>query len=520
MSTLSVSSIQNASAPQANISLNADGSVTLPVYSAPSTTPPSLVQAGTLWFDTTIPGLVMRNAANTAWLSLSAPPAATLAEAALGVLTTKYSSPETAVPKDASGMTGSAYLPAGTTAQRPTASNYTGQFRYNTTITQLEYSDGAAWLGLGGLAAATLAQAQAGTLATVAATPQTAVPKDASGMTGAALIPGGTNAQRPGTPSAGMLRWNTDSASTIGNRLEVYDASIPNWLQLAYVVSIPTFPDYTVSNGELLSGTLQCNNFSVPGGVSATINGFFQVLATGNVNIDGSLNGDSLGPFGAKTFSTTIPNGMILYIGPGFGLGGGSTTVGGLEYSPVVSLAGSGGSGAFIANQTGGTTGGGTGAGGPAGGSFICRSYKTISVTGSISLNGGNGVVVDRATPLWVSGPGGGSGGVCILLAEGNCTNSGTISAFGGDGDGPHNAGAGGGGGGGGIVIVQSNGGTATLGSVNVNGGNGAGGATTQLGGGGGGGCGGFGGDGGSGSPNGVNGQTGIASTVGSPFIG
>ena len=210
MSTLSVSSIQNASAPQANISLNADGSVTLPVYSAPSTTPPSLVQAGTLWFDTTIPGLVMRNAANTAWLSLSAPPAATLAEAALGVLTTKYSSPETAVPKDASGMTGSAYIPAGTTAQRPTASNYTGQFRYNTTIPELEYSDGAAWLGLGGLSAATLTQAQAGTLATVAATPQTAVPKDASGMTGSAYIPAGTTAQRPTASNyTGQFRYNT-----------------------------------------------------------------------------------------------------------------------------------------------------------------------------------------------------------------------------------------------------------------------------------------------------------------------
>lgn len=70
---------------------------------------------------------------------------ATLAQAQAGTIATLAATPETAVPKDASGMTGSAYIPAGTTAQRPTASNYTGQFRYNTQIPQLEYSDGAAW---------------------------------------------------------------------------------------------------------------------------------------------------------------------------------------------------------------------------------------------------------------------------------------------------------------------------------------------------------------------------------------
>jgi hypothetical protein len=46
-------------------------------------------------------------------------------------------------------MTGSAYLPAGTTAQRPAANSYTGQFRYNTQIPQLEYSDGATWNAAG-----------------------------------------------------------------------------------------------------------------------------------------------------------------------------------------------------------------------------------------------------------------------------------------------------------------------------------------------------------------------------------
>ena len=68
MSTLSVSSIQNASAPQVNISLNADGSVTLPVFTGSAA--PALCQAGTLWFDTAGPALQISNPANTAWLPI------------------------------------------------------------------------------------------------------------------------------------------------------------------------------------------------------------------------------------------------------------------------------------------------------------------------------------------------------------------------------------------------------------------------------------------------------------------
>jgi hypothetical protein len=44
--------------------------------------------------------------------------------------------------------TGALYLPAGTTAQRPTAS--TGQWRYNTTLNMLEYYNGTAWYSITG----------------------------------------------------------------------------------------------------------------------------------------------------------------------------------------------------------------------------------------------------------------------------------------------------------------------------------------------------------------------------------
>jgi len=74
----------------------------------------------------------------------------------------------------------------------------------------------------GGLSAASLAQAAAGTVDTVANTPKTSVPKDAAGMTGAAILSSGTQAQRPGAPSVGMTRVNTATKA-----LEFYDGT--NW---------------------------------------------------------------------------------------------------------------------------------------------------------------------------------------------------------------------------------------------------------------------------------------------------
>jgi len=169
---------------------------------------------GQLRYNTTIPQWEYSNGAS--WLALSVS-AATLAEAATGTSSTVYLSPLTGVPKDASGMTGSAFIPSGTTAQQPAASLYTGQLRYNTTVPQWEYSNGASWLALvsGIPAAATLAEAAAGTLNTVYLSPETGIAKDASGVTGAALIPGGTTAQQPATPVTGMVRYNSDTSPAV-----------------------------------------------------------------------------------------------------------------------------------------------------------------------------------------------------------------------------------------------------------------------------------------------------------------
>jgi hypothetical protein len=126
------------------------------------------------------------------------------------------------VTSGATAATGAARIPTGNTAARPAATLAAGQFRYNSQIPQLEFSDGTAWLAVGGGTAATLPEAAAGTLNTVFSSPQTAVPKDASGMTGAALIPGGTTLQRPGTPVTGMLRYNS---TTLPASIEFWDSA-------------------------------------------------------------------------------------------------------------------------------------------------------------------------------------------------------------------------------------------------------------------------------------------------------
>jgi len=160
------------------------------------------------------------NGSVTAWSATPLNGAASLAEAAAGTITDKYSSPQTAVPKDASGMAGAALLPGSAAAFSGTPA--TGMIRYNnlTPPAVIEYYNGSAWIALGGLAAATLVQAAAGTVDTVANTPKTSVPKDASGMTGAAILPSGTSAQQPATPVAGMTRLNTDTKT-----LEFYDGT-------------------------------------------------------------------------------------------------------------------------------------------------------------------------------------------------------------------------------------------------------------------------------------------------------
>jgi hypothetical protein len=107
---------------------------------------------GSMYWDDTLGQLFIRyaNGASPVWVA-AAPPAggssltaATLAEAAAGTGNTKFLSPETGVPKDASGMTGAALLPTGTLGQRP-AAPITGMTRVSSTTNTVEAYVNGAW---------------------------------------------------------------------------------------------------------------------------------------------------------------------------------------------------------------------------------------------------------------------------------------------------------------------------------------------------------------------------------------
>jgi hypothetical protein len=260
---------------QLGLGLALDGQfikVSIPTASTPPTIGTAFNQAmvGSLYWDDVLSQLFIRydNGGNPTWVaaapSAGSLAAATLAEAQAGTINLKYSSPETAVPKNASGMTGSAYLPAGNTAARPAANAYIGQFRYNTQIPQLEYSDGVSWIAAGAQAA-TLAEAAAGTLTTKYLSPETGVPKNGPGMAGAALIPGGNDAARP-SPVTGMFRYNNQSGTPV--KLEYYDGAA--WSPVGSTAGLGL-----VLDGSALKVSLPVASTppTVGGGVAQAVNG-------------------------------------------------------------------------------------------------------------------------------------------------------------------------------------------------------------------------------------------------------
>lgn len=108
---------------------------------------PATTYAYQWWADTTAGLLKLRNAANSAWITIG-----TLASANLGLAT--VASPSFTGTATFAGnveLTGSGYLdlPVGTTAQRP-GSPTSGMVRFNTSLVTFEGYDGTAWGAIGG----------------------------------------------------------------------------------------------------------------------------------------------------------------------------------------------------------------------------------------------------------------------------------------------------------------------------------------------------------------------------------
>lgn len=222
------------------------------------------------------------------------------------------------------------------------------------------------------------------------------------------------------------------------------------------------------------SGVFNYTTVTIPSGVTVTFkknnqNTPVTILATGDVTVNGTINvngspGNNIipgvgGPGGfdggqGAAASSTGKRGE----GPGGGGGGSPCPVndpsgggGGGSFASSGSTGGSyssyagGTAGSVYGNERilptiGGSGGGGAGglsvyvggAGGGGGGGIVIASSGTITVSGSVSANGGAGATLNNLNS-YAGGGGGGSGGSIRLVAN-TIAGNGSISATGGGG--------------------------------------------------------------------------------------
>jgi hypothetical protein len=390
MSLLSVSAIENTGSPTTNIVVNADGSVTIGLYRLGVA--PTPVQTGTLWYDqggvSGTTGVVIWDGA--AWV----------------------------------GVGGGAVSSVSATA--PIASSGGANPNISATL-------------------ADAATAAAGTSNVVLSTPAFSVPKDAANMTGAAILPSGTNTQRAAiTPlTVGMQRYNTDSGYE-----EVYTGATNGWRKINWVPIPDTLPpDLSITANQSLSGPIVCNNLTIAAGITINLTGTTLITCYGNATIGAcTILGDGTGSNGGGGFTTnsnTLTGGNT-----GTGIGAGSGNIGGVPAGGLFAP-GAGGAAGFVADSPFFVSNGGKG-----GAAFGIKAYGDITFNGAVivSVNGGAG-----QTSLGSAGGGGGAGGSLAYIAQGTLNMNGTHSAQGGSG-GSGNGGtlgtAGGGGGSGGVIYL------------------------------------------------------------------
>ena len=290
---------------------------------------------------------------------------------------------------------------------------------------------------------------------------------DFSGAVGGVVLPNGTTAQRPATPEAGTMRYNTTT-----NQTEIYSGVA--WITITTQTYSVTYLAVAggggggsgvggvANGGGGGAGGLLTSTVTLTGGTAYTIT----VGAGGSANANGSNTSFS-------TISAPIGGGAG-GTGTGNGANGGS---GGAASTSVSSSAGSGTSGQGFAGGTqsvNSTTGGGGGAG----------SVGANAVSSSVAGNGGAGVAssISGSSANYAGGGGGAanSGGTAGTGGSSVGGNGGVGSGT--PGNGSTNTGSGGGGaassttggsGGSGIVVISYAGSQrGTGGTVTTSGGN------------------------------------------------
>ncbi|MBW4558463.1 MAG: hypothetical protein KME59_21560 [Trichormus sp. ATA11-4-KO1] len=221
--------------------------------------------------------------------------------------------------------------------------------------------------------------------------------------------------------------------------------------------------DKVCTNGEVLDqGYYYFRDFTVPAGVSITIDKQARLFCSGNVSIQGVINittaANGARPFSTGTISTINIGGVT---GTGLGAGSGSSGAGVTPYPYTAQPVGSGGGLGFAGGDSGAVAFGGAGSGG---GSLWVEASGEITVSGSIVAKGTDASIgfITSGTNVLVSGSGGGSGGLVYLssLVGVTCTNTSVIDVRGGNGASAVRVGTGsangGGGGGGGWLVLAS----------------------------------------------------------------
>jgi hypothetical protein len=207
-------------------------------------------------------------------------------------------------------------------------------------------------------------------------------------------------------------------------------------------------------------GLYYYRNFTVPPGITITIDKFARFFCSGRVSIQGTINVTYAtaggGAFGTGAVSTIALGG---YAGSGIGAGSGSGSGGsGASYPFAMQPFGSGGGLGFGSGSSGSFQ---LAPGGRGGGGLWFEATGDISINGAtINLDGETGFASPFAIgPVLVSGSGGGSGGTIILSSLTAITVSATSNVLlrGGDGgQGVGSGAAGGSGGGGGQFVAMA----------------------------------------------------------------
>jgi hypothetical protein len=178
--------------------------------------------------------------------------------------------------------TESVQVPAGTTAQRP-AVPVNGDIRYNTDTARFEIYAGSSWTTIGagdGTVTNVAGTVNQITVANGTTTPQISIATNpVIPGTGSISVPAGGTAARPGTPTNGMIRYNTDSLVFEGYLNNVWTAFASSGVG---VLSISTGTGLT--GGPITStGTISISDTAVTAGsytaANITVNAQGQLTA-------------------------------------------------------------------------------------------------------------------------------------------------------------------------------------------------------------------------------------------------